>query len=70
MKRTVYQSGDMSFVKTIERLSLLKEQFATTPIAAFTATATNAVEQDIATNLGLQTPKRVRGSLFQRKSKY
>ena len=53
------------FRENYRRLSLLKEQFATTPIAAFTATATNAVEQDIATNLGLQNPKRVRGSLFR-----
>ncbi len=54
------------FRENYRRLSLLKEQFATTPIAAFTATATNAVEQDIATNLGLLTPKRVRGSLFRK----
>jgi len=53
------------FRENYRRLSLLKEQFATTPIAAFTATATNAVEQDIATNLGLQDPMRVRGSLFR-----
>jgi ATP-dependent DNA helicase RecQ len=53
------------FRENYRRLSLLKEQFATTPIAAFTATATNAVEQDIATNLGLVEPKRVRGSLFR-----
>ncbi len=53
------------FRENYRRLSLLKEQFATTPITAFTATATNAVEQDIATNLGLQNPKRVRGSLFR-----
>jgi len=53
------------FRENYRRLSLLKEQFATTPIAAFTATATNAVEQDIATNLGLLEPKRVRGSLFR-----
>ena len=53
------------FRENYRRLSLLKEQFATTPIAAFTATATNAVEQDIASNLGLQDPKRVRGSLFR-----
>ncbi|WP_295421577.1 DNA helicase RecQ [Sulfurovum sp.] len=53
------------FRENYRRLSLLKEQFATTPIAAFTATATKAVEQDIATNLGLQNPKRVRGSLFR-----
>ena len=53
------------FRENYRRLSLLKEQFPTTPIAAFTATATNAVESDIATNLGLQNPKRVRGSLFR-----
>jgi len=53
------------FRENYRRLSLLKDQFYTTPIAAFTATATNAVEQDIATNLGLQNPKRVRGSLFR-----
>ncbi|WP_294957768.1 DNA helicase RecQ [Sulfurovum sp.] len=53
------------FRENYRRLSLLKEQFATTPVAAFTATATNAVEKDIASNLGLQNPKRVRGSLFR-----
>ena len=53
------------FRENYRRLSLLKEQFSTTPIAAFTATATHAVESDIASNLGLQTPKRVRGSLFR-----
>jgi len=53
------------FRENYRRLSLLKEQFSTTPIAAFTATATNAVESDIATNLGLVEPKRVRGSLFR-----
>ncbi len=53
------------FRENYRRLSLLKEQFATTPIAAFTATATKAVEEDIASNLGLNSPKRVRGSLFR-----
>ncbi len=53
------------FRENYRRLSLLKEQFATTPIAAFTATATHAVESDIASNLGLRDPKRVRGSLFR-----
>lgn len=53
------------FRENYRRLSLLKEQFVTTPIAAFTATATHAVESDIASNLGLQDPKRVRGSLFR-----
>jgi len=53
------------FRENYRRLSLLKEQFSTTPIAAFTATATKAVEEDIASNLGLNSPKRVRGSLFR-----
>jgi len=53
------------FRENYRRLSLLKEQFSTTPITAFTATATHAVESDIATNLGLVEPKRVRGSLFR-----
>ena len=53
------------FRENYRRLSLLKEQFSTTPIAAFTATATKAVEEDIASNLGLRNPKRVRGSLFR-----
>ncbi len=53
------------FRENYRRLSLLKEQFATTPIAAFTATATKAVEEDIASNLGLRSPMRVRGSLFR-----
>jgi len=53
------------FREDYRKLSLLKEQFATTPIAAFTATATHAVEQDIASQLRLSEPKRVRGSLFR-----
>ena len=53
------------FREDYRKLSLLKAQFATTPIAAFTATATHAVEQDIVSQLQLDTPKRVRGSLFR-----
>jgi ATP-dependent DNA helicase RecQ len=53
------------FRENYRRLSLLKAQFPNVPIAAFTATATKAVEEDIAANLGLQQPKRVRGSLFR-----
>jgi len=53
------------FREDYRRLSLLKEQFSATPIAAFTATATHTVESDIISNLGLQDPKRVRGSLFR-----
>ncbi len=54
------------FRENYRRLSLLKEHFPHTPIAAFTATATQAVEADIVTNLGLHSPKRVRGSLFRK----
>ncbi len=53
------------FRENYRQLSLLKEQFPSTPIAAFTATATNAVESDIAEQLGLDNPVRVRGSLFR-----
>ncbi len=53
------------FRENYRQLSLLKEQFPSTPISAFTATATNAVESDIAEQLGLKSPVRVRGSLFR-----
>jgi len=53
------------FRENYRRLSLLKEQFPSIPITAFTATATKAVEEDILSNLGLLNPKRVRGSLFR-----
>jgi len=53
------------FREDYRKLSLLKAEFPQIPIAAFTATATKAVEQDIATQLGLHAPKRVRGSLFR-----
>lgn len=53
------------FRENYRRLSLLRERFPTTPITAFTATATSTVESDIVANLGLNNPKRVRGSLFR-----
>ena len=53
------------FRENYRQLSLLKEQFPEVPIAAFTATATEAVERDIAEQLGLTDPMRVRGSLFR-----
>ena len=46
-------------------LSQLKISFPTTTIAAFTATATEAVREDILHNLNLQNPKVVTGSLFR-----
>ncbi|WP_456456799.1 DNA helicase RecQ [Nitratifractor sp.] len=48
------------------RLSMLRERFERIPIAAFTATATMEVEQDIAEQLGLRDPLRVRGSLYRK----
>jgi len=53
------------FRENYRELSLLKEQFPDIPIAAFTATATNSVERDIANQLKLDNPLRVRGSLFR-----
>ena len=46
-------------------LSQLKISFPSSTIAAFTATATQAVREDILNNLNLQTPKVVTGSLFR-----
>jgi len=46
-------------------LSQLKISFPTSTIAAFTATATEAVREDILNNLNLQNPKLVTGSLFR-----
>lgn len=53
------------FRENYRELSLLKEQFPDIPVAAFTATATNSVERDIANQLKLTDPLRVRGSLFR-----
>jgi len=54
------------FRENYRQLSILKNQFFATPICAFTATATNAVEEDIVSNLGLVSPMRSRGSLFRK----
>lgn len=47
-------------------LSQLKISFPTSTIAAFTATATPMVRDDILNNLSLQNPKVVTGSLFRK----
>ncbi len=47
-------------------LSQLKTSFPTTTIAAFTATATTIVREDIVSNLQLVNPKIVTGSLFRK----
>jgi len=54
------------FREDYRKLSLLKENFSNTPIAAFTATATKAVESDIVKALRLENPKVVRGKLFRK----
>lgn len=46
-------------------LSVLKDRFSDIPVAAFTATATTMVEQDIVTNLRLHHPIKIRGSVFR-----
>ena len=53
------------FREDYRKLSLLKEQFPAIAVAAFTATATRTVEQDMISQLKLTEPKRVRGSLFR-----
>ena len=47
-------------------LSQLKISFPSSTIAAFTATATQSVREDILHNLNLQNPKVVTGSLFRK----
>ena len=44
-----------------QKLSLLKQHFPTTPIAAFTATATKKVQQNIVSSLNLNNPLILRG---------
>jgi len=51
------------FREDYRQLHRLKELFPTVPIAAFTATATHLVEQDILTQLGLNTPVLIRAKV-------
>ncbi|NKQ41360.1 MAG: DNA helicase RecQ [Sulfurovum sp.] len=53
------------FREDYRKLSLLKDNFPDIPVTAFTATATKAVESDMASQLKLKDPNRVRGSLFR-----
>ena len=48
------------------KLNLLRESFPSTSIAAFTATATSKVAQDIKHALRLQEPVEVRGKIFRK----
>ncbi len=54
------------FRSDYRELSLLKEHFPTTPIAAFTATATKKVANDIARSLQLYDPLLLRGSVYRK----
>jgi ATP-dependent DNA helicase RecQ len=54
------------FRESYRGLSILKDEFPSTPISAFTATATLSVEDDISTNLKLNQPIRVRGTIFRK----
>ncbi|HFU74297.1 MAG TPA: ATP-dependent DNA helicase RecQ, partial [Helicobacteraceae bacterium] len=47
------------------KLGFLKEAFAQTPIAAFTATATQKVQHDMVAALRLHEPNEIRGSVFR-----
>jgi len=53
------------FREDYRRLFVLRQRFVDTPIAAFTATATAEVEQDIISQLRLKEPVRLRGSLYR-----
>jgi len=53
------------FREDYRRLHLLKELFPKIPVSAFTATATPQVEEDIAMQLGLDSPVRLRGSVYR-----
>ena len=53
------------FREDYRRLSLLRERYPDVPVAAFTATATAAVEEDILSQLRLKDPVRIRGSLYR-----
>jgi len=48
------------------KLGFLKEAFPQTVVAAFTATATEKVQQDMVTALGLTNPNEIRGSVFRK----
>ena len=54
------------FREDYRKLSLLKEHFPHINIAAFTATATNVVQKDIITNLRLQNPLLLKGTIFRK----
>jgi ATP-dependent DNA helicase RecQ len=53
------------FRSDYRKLSLLKENFPSTPIAAFTATATSKVKADISTALQLNNPTTLQGVIFR-----
>ncbi len=53
------------FREDYRKLHLLKHHFPETPVAAFTATATRKVEEDIVRQLALENPVRLRASVYR-----
>ncbi len=53
------------FREDYRKLDRLKKLFPAVPIAAFTATATQRVAQDITANLGLNAPHIIKGTIFR-----
>ena len=53
------------FRENYRQLNILREQFPTVPISAFTATATTEVEEDISKHLQLNEPVKVKGTVFR-----
>ncbi len=53
------------FRSDYRKLYLLKENFPTIPVAAFTATATKRVEEDIHNSLKLKEPLKLRAKVFR-----
>ncbi len=57
------------FREDYRKLSIIKERFPDIPIAAFTATATSNVRDDILSLLHLKRPKILKGKLFRKNLK-
>lgn len=54
------------FRPTYRKLDYIRKEFEHIPIAAFTATATSKVAEDIKTTLGLYKPLELKGSFFRK----
>ena len=64
MRLIAFQNGDTTLDRVTE-VYLLKDLFPNAPILALTATATEEVIEDIVTNLKLNAPKQVIGSVLK-----